>query len=299
VTSSAEAEEEYGAAGWLARAASDFLGQGGQTAVLVRSAGPEGLAALDAEDIHLLVVDPSVIDLATAYTWCEEHRALLVVDATPEGALPTGLSRNAAAYYPPLVDGDGTRPVAPAVAGVIARNDRTRRVWTSPAGRDAEVLGGRPAVALDSRTVESLANAHVNPLRDIGDGRLVVWGARTATTDPEWKYVAVRRSILFLEQSIDEGLRWAVFEPNDDALWLAARRAVEAFLLEVWRDGGLRGDKPEEAYFVRCDRSTMTQEDIDNGRLVVLVGVAPARPAEFVLFRIGQWTSSRPDPADD
>jgi phage tail sheath protein FI len=118
-----------------------------------------------------------------------------------------------------------------------------------------------------------------------------VWGARTISSDPEWMYVNVRRLFIFLEHSIDRGTQWAVFEPNNEALWLRIRLTIESFLTEVWRTGALMGTKPEEAFFVRCDRTTMTQSDLDNGRLICLIGVAPTKPAEFVIFRIGQWTA--------
>lgn len=113
------------------------------------------------------------------------------------------------------------------------------------------------------------------------------------SADPEWKYINIRRYVAYLEQSIDQGTRWAVFEPNGEALWADVRRMIEDFLLNEWRSGALLGDKPEKAYFVRCDRTTMTQDDLDNGRLVILIGVAPLKPAEFVIFRIGQWTADR------
>jgi phage tail sheath protein FI len=115
---------------------------------------------------------------------------------------------------------------------------------------------------------------------------------RFATADPEWKYVNLRRYFVYLEHSIDEGTQWAVFEPNDESLWSAVRGSVTDFLCGEWQAGALRGDRPEEAFFVSCDRSTMTQNDLDNGRLVVEIGIAPVRPAEFVIFRIGQWTAT-------
>jgi phage tail sheath protein FI len=120
-----------------------------------------------------------------------------------------------------------------------------------------------------------------------------LWGARTISSDPEWKYVNLRRYFAYLEHSIDKGTQWAVFEPNGELLWGNVRRTIEDFLLNEWTMGALLGDKPERAYFVKCDRSTMTQNDLDNGRLVCLIGVAPLRPAEFVIFRIGQWTADR------
>jgi phage tail sheath protein FI len=130
----------------------------------------------------------------------------------------------------------------------------------------------------------------VNCLRLIDQAGLVVWGARTITSDPEWKYVNLRRYFAFLEHSIDRGTTWAVFEPNGPDLWANVRRTVEDFLFNEFKLGHLLGVTPEEAYFVACDRSTMTQNDLDNGRLVCLVGVSPLRPAEFVIFRIGQKT---------
>ena len=115
-----------------------------------------------------------------------------------------------------------------------------------------------------------------------------VWGARTVSSDPEWKYVSVRRLAIFIEASIAKGLDWAVFEPNGEALWGRMRSCAEDFLLGVWRSGALQGDKPEDAFFVRIDRTMMTQGDIDQGRLVMVVGVAPLKPAEFVVLRF-EW----------
>jgi len=115
--------------------------------------------------------------------------------------------------------------------------------------------------------------------------------------DPSWKYVNLRRLYAYIEHSIDHGLQWVVFEPNGEQLWARVRQQVEDFLTELWRNGRLVGARPEEAFFVKVDRSTMTQDDIDNGRLVVLVGVAALKPAEFVIFRIGQWTAV--DDGDD
>ncbi|MDP2702710.1 MAG: phage tail sheath C-terminal domain-containing protein, partial [Candidatus Rokubacteria bacterium] len=132
----------------------------------------------------------------------------------------------------------------------------------------------------------------IEDVRAIRDFR--VWGGRTLSTDPEWKYVNVRRLFIYLEASIDKGTQWAVFEPNAEPLWAKIRRAVEDFLTSEWRSGGLPGSRPEEAFFVKCDRSTMTQDDIDQGRLICVVGVAVVRPSEFVIFRIGQWTADRP-----
>jgi len=128
-------------------------------------------------------------------------------------------------------------------------------------------------------------------LRDFrAQGRgLRVYGARCITSLTEWKYINVRRLFIFLEASLDQGTQWAVFEPNDQTLWNRLIQSVSAFLTTIWREGGLMGSKPEEAYFVKCGRDTMSQDDLDNGRLIMLIGVAPVFPAEFVIIRIGQW----------
>ncbi|HWK89607.1 MAG TPA: phage tail sheath C-terminal domain-containing protein, partial [Longimicrobium sp.] len=120
-------------------------------------------------------------------------------------------------------------------------------------------------------------------------------GARLASSDPEWKYVSDRRYFNYIERSIDVCTQWAVFEPNGEVLWANVRQTISSFLYNEWRNGALLGTDPKEAYFVRCDRSTMTQNDLDNGRLVCLVGVAAIKPAEFVIFRIGQKTADARD----
>ena len=131
----------------------------------------------------------------------------------------------------------------------------------------------------------------INCLRFFEGRGYRVWGARTISSDPEWTYINVRRLFIYLEHSIDRATQWAVFEPNNEELWLKIRLTIEGFLYDVWRSGALLGARPEDAYFVRCDRTTMSQSDLDNGRLICLIGVAPTKPAEFVIFRIGQWTA--------
>ena len=119
-----------------------------------------------------------------------------------------------------------------------------------------------------------------------------MWGARTASSDPEWVYVNIRRYFNYLEASIDYGTQWAVFEPNGEALWYNIQQTISSFLYNEWVSGALLGATQQEAFFVRCDRTTMTQADLDNGRLICLVGVAAIKPAEFVIFRIGQKTAN-------
>jgi len=185
-------------------------------------------------------------------------------------------------------------PFAPggAVAGVMARTDANRGVWKSPAGLEATLSG---VIGL-SVQLNDLENGAINPLgvnclRYLSGRGYRVWGARLASSDPEWKYVSDRRYFNYLEASIDRGTQWAVFEPNGERLWANIRQTIEDFLYNEWRNGALLGTTVEQAFFVRCDRSTMTQNDLDNGRLVCLIGVAIIKPAEFVIFRIGQKTA--------
>ena len=175
------------------------------------------------------------------------------------------------------------------VTGIYARSDIERGVHKAPAN---EVVRGLSASRPTStRAVRTCSTRGINALRFFEGRGSRVWGARTISSDPEWKYVNVRRLFIYIEHSIDLGTQWAVFEPNNRRLWDNVRQTVEDFLLVLWRDGALLGDKPEEAFFVRCDRTTMTQNDLDNGRLICLIGVAPVKPAEFVIFRIGQYTA--------
>jgi hypothetical protein len=175
------------------------------------------------------------------------------------------------------------------VCGIYARSDIQRGVHKAPAN---EVVLGltKFEININKARQDVLNPEGINALRFFEGRGNRVWGARTLSSDPEWKYVNVRRLFIFMEHSIDKSTQWAVFEPNNDRLWRNIRQTVEDFLLTLWRDGALIGEKPEKAYFVHCDRSTMTQNDLDNGRMICLIGVAPTKPAEFVIFRIGQWT---------
>ncbi len=176
------------------------------------------------------------------------------------------------------------------VTGIYARTDVERGVFKAPAN---EVVQGltRLEANINKARQDVLNPEGINALRFFPGRGNRVWGARTMSSDPEWKYVNVRRLFIYLEHSIDKSTQWAVFEPNNDRLWANLRQSVEDFLYVQWRDGALYGAKPADSYFVRCDRTTMTQNDIDNGRLICLIGVAPTMPAEFVIFRIGQWTA--------
>lgn len=207
-------------------------------------------------------------------------------------------SKYAALYYPwvrildPVTREEIHLPPSGFIAGIYARNDINRAVYKAPANEVINLALGFEKL-INKGQQEILNPEAINCLRFFEGRGMLVWGARLISSDPEWKYVNLRRYFAYLERSIDRGTQWAVFEPNGDALWANVRRTIEDFLLNEWQSGALLGDKPEKAFFVKCDRTTMTQNDLDNGRLICLIGIAPLKPAEFVIFRIGQWTADR------
>jgi len=187
------------------------------------------------------------------------------------------------------------------MAGLYARVDIERGVHKAPAN---EVIRGIDTsngfhgleVEVTKREQDQLNPKGINALRFFPNRNTRVWGARTLATDGSWKYINVRRIFIFVERSIDEGTQWVVFEPNDEKTWARVRQTITNFLTTVWRSGALFGLKQEEAFFVRCDRTTMTQDDIDNGRLICVIGIAPVKPAEFVIFRIQQKLIDQKEP---
>ncbi len=207
-------------------------------------------------------------------------------------------SKYAALYYPwvtvldPITRREINLPPSGFVAGICARNDVERGVHKAPANEVVRLAMGFESM-LNNGQQEVLNPDGINCFRYFEGRGMRLWGARTISSDPEWKYLNVRRYFAYLERSIDKHTQWAVFEPNGEQLWANVRRTIEDFLLNEWQKGALLGEKPEKAFFVRCDRSTMSQNDLDNGRLVCQIGVAPLKPAEFVVFRIGQWTGDR------
>jgi phage tail sheath protein FI len=218
-------------------------------------------------------------------------------------------SKYAALYHPWLVIPEpfpvnlskiADYPIPPSghMLGIYARTDIERGVHKAPAN---EVVRGITGLQrLLNKSEHDILNPYpvnINVIRDFrNDSRGIrVYGGRVITSDPDWKYVNVRRLLIFIEASINRGLQWVVFEPNADPLWARVRRSITNFLTLVWRNGGLEGTKVEEAFFVKCDRTTMTQTDIDSGRLICVVGVAPVKPAEFVIVRIGLWTAHADD----
>jgi len=300
-------------------AVADFLPPNGETL-------KHGLYALEQADLFNLLcippyrspVDPLDVDVilvGAAAAYCEKKRAMLIVDppkdwTTKEAAKNKftdanndnvgARSRNAAIFFPrlrqpnPLHDYQ-MEDFAPcgAVAGVFARTDGQRGVWKAPAGLDATLVGV-PALSVQLTDKENgeLNPLGVNCLRAFQAAGRVIWGARTLRgadqLADEYKYIPVRRLALYLEESLFRGIQWVVFEPNDEPLWAQIRLNVGAFMHNLFRQGAFQGSSPREAYFVKCDKETTTQNDINLGIVNVVVGFAPLKPAEFVVLKIQQ-----------
>ena len=173
------------------------------------------------------------------------------------------------------------------MAGIWARNDSTRGVHKAPAN---EIVRGALGLEVQvSRNEQDTLNpVGINCIRAFPGRGIRVWGARTLSSDPEWRYINVRRLFNYVAESIMEGTQWSVFEPNDERLWMQLRIAASNFLMRTWREGALFGSTPEQAFFVKCDAETNPPEVVDAGQLIVEIGLAPVKPAEFVIFRIGQ-----------
>lgn len=276
--------------------------------------GLDGLFQLDRIDLFNLLSVPgeskaSVI--AALEKFCRDRRAFLIADSSPTDTLTTlqggpdaamtgADAINAALYFPWVVAPDPFQgglvrafPPSGFVAGIYARTDSQRGVWKAPAGTEAS-LSGATSVALNLTDNENgvLNPQAINVLRNFPVYGNVVWGARTLQGNDqrgsEWKYVPVRRLALFLEESLYRGTQWVVFEPNDEPLWSQIRLNVGAFMQDLFRQGAFQGRTPREAYFVKCDKETTTQNDINRGIVNIAVGFAPLKPAEFVIIQIQQ-----------
>lgn len=282
----------------------------------------KGLYALEQADLfNLLCIPPykgddvetSLVSKAAAY--CEGRRAMLLVDSpsdwTDKSAAVTKVkdtatdnvgtrSRNAALFFPrlrqpnPLHDNQPENFVpCGTVAGVFSRTDTQRGVWKAPAGLDA-TLTGVPQLSVQLTDAENgeLNPLGVNCLRAMPAAGRVIWGSRTLQGDDrlasEWKYISVRRTALFIEESLYRGTQWVVFEPNDEPLWAQIRLNIGAFMHNLFRQGAFQGQTPKDAYFVKCDSETTTQADINLGIVNIIVGFAPLKPAEFVVIKLQQ-----------
>ncbi|MBB4634926.1 phage tail sheath C-terminal domain-containing protein [Longimicrobium terrae] len=299
------------------------LGGGGETAYgpadaynlfIGDRAARRGIYALEAVDIFNLMCLPGVTDagiLADASAYCRERRAFLIVDAprnavTPDAmatlALGSALPKTdrAAVYFPWVYVADplkGGKPrlSAPSgtIAGLYARTDASRGVWKAPAGTEASLLGVQKTDYHLTDGENGVLNPRgVNAIRTFPGVGPVAWGARTLRGDDkladEWKYVPVRRLALYIEESLYRGTQWVVFEPNDEPLWAQIRLNLGAFMHNLFRQGAFQGKTPAQAYLVKCDADTTTQNDINLGVVNILVGFAPLKPAEFVIIRLQQ-----------
>ncbi len=288
----------------------DFTGTG-------KEGAKTGLFALEKADLfNLLCIPPYAGDdvesplVTTAAAYCEKRRAMMIVDPPSSwtsvalardgaGALGTN-SKNAAVFFPRLRKPDalrenqmGTFAPCGVIAGVMARTDAQRGVWKAPAGLDATLNGVTGfSVPLTDDENGQLNPLGVNCLRAFPAAGRVVWGARTLQGNDqlasEWKYIPVRRLALYLEESLYRGTQWVVFEPNDEPLWAQIRLNVGAFMNNLFRQGAFQGTAAKDAYFVKCDKETTTQNDINQGIVNIVVGYAPLKPAEFVILKFQQ-----------
>lgn len=282
------------------------------TALLPLS-GAGGAYLLDQVDLFNILSVPGLAKDTTITAlegFCRKRRAFLIADCeenatfTTQKGGPAGMTgedaMNAAFYFPwvsapdPLAE-NRLRPFPPAgfVAGLYAKTDGSRGVWKAPAGTDAS-LTGVAGVAVPLTDLENgvLNPQAVNCIRNFSVYGTILWGARTLrgndAVGSEWKYVPVRRTALFIEESLFRALKWVVFEPNDEPLWAQIRLNVGAFMQNLFRQGAFQGRTPQEAYFVKCDKETTTQNDINLGIVNIAVGFAPLKPAEFVVVQIQQ-----------
>ncbi len=264
-----------------------------------------GLSAFKKIDDISILYSPNSNEALTKelISHCENLKDRFVIIDAPQKTLVTVSPRDDydtkyGAYYYPWIKiiepRNGMKKLIPPggyMAGIYARSDVERGVHKAPAN---EVVRGVVDLEfpIEKGQQDILNPKGVNCIRSFPGRGIRVWGARTLSSDPSWKYINIRRLFMYIEESIDEGTQWVVFEPNSEILWARVIQTINNFLKSVWKSGALMGLTPEEAFFVKCDRTTMTQDDIDNGRLIVMIGVAPVKPAEFVIFRIAQWTNN-------
>ena len=304
--------DEPGTAGWISNGPSALVGSD------VDKTGMSALDRIDPFIFNILCIpaaanlDQNGMDLVVpqAEAYCLSKRAFFILDIpesvdtqadmvswmeTNDGFRHT----NAAVYFPRLVIPDPLnenrpRNVGPSgtLAGVYARTDSTRGVWKAPAGTDADLRGARLAIKLTDGENGGLNPLGINALRNFSIFGNVSWGARTLDgadqQASEWKYIPVRRMALYIEESLYEGSKWIVFEPNDEPLWAQIRLNFGAFMHGLFRQGAFQGSTPKDAYFVKCDKETTTQNDINSGIVNIIVGFAPLKPAEFVVIKIQQ-----------
>lgn len=266
-----------------------------------------GIQSFVDNDVVSLMAVPGVVDpnvQLTLVAHCENLASRFAVLDCPRDAKKVNDiinhrnlfdSNYAALYHPwleifdPLDKKTIAVPPSGAILGIYARSDNTRGVHKAPANEVVKACTGLDC-QFNKGEQDILNPKGVNLIRVFPGQGIRVWGARTVSSDGSWKYINVRRLFIFIEESIKANTNWAVFEPNDEVLWVRVQRTISVFLNNLWRNGSLAGSTPDEAFFVSIGRTTMTQDDIDNGRLICVIGVAPVKPAEFVIFRITQKT---------
>ena len=284
------------------------VGGGGRDGLFIgRDGGPgarTGLKCMDeVDEIAILLapgqVSPAVQDALLSH--CETRKDRFAILDSPEtisggvDKLPKPRDSKYGAYYFPWIQvydpdkGNIFVPPSGHIAGVYSRTDSERGVHKAPAN---EIIRGALGMKYNvSKGEQDLLNPKgINAIRFM-NGAIRIWGARTLSTDPSWRYISVRRLFIMVESSIERATQWVVFEPNDHRLWKRVQRTIASFLTLLWRNGALMGTAPEQAFYVKCDDETNPPEVIDAGQLVVEIGLAPVKPAEFVIFRIGQMAS--------
>jgi uncharacterized protein len=266
------------------------------------------------KDNHIHALPPNIYN-GMASVYCRERRAFLILDP-PAGwtnvqeatdpvngisSFSDGLVRDfCAVYFPNLVikNADGSiREIGPsgAIAGMMSRIDASHGVWKAPAGDIADIENASDLkLLINDSDNEILNSAGINAIREF-QGRIVCWGARTVdgadSLGSEWKYIPIRRTALFIEQSLNEGLQWVVFEPNNESLWAQIQNSAEHFMHQLYNMGAFKGIKPGDAYYVKCDSDTNSQNDIVNGIVNIQIGFAPLQAAEFIIISIQLMTA--------
>jgi uncharacterized protein len=309
-----------------------FFNAGGNNAIVLNLPSPPSASALESALVSLdvpfnLLCIPATASLPAAdmhavmlaaQKLCATRNAFYIADIPHSKVISTpaameswfansgvNASDYAAVYYPRLNVPDSLHQNAPreigysgTVAGIYANIDNTRGVWRAPAGAEAIIPAASPAFVLDDATTGQLNSLAINPIRKLPTIGTVLWGARTtagaSSANSNYQYINVRRLAIYIEQSLQSGLQWVVFEPNSPPLWALIRLTVNSFLMQLWKQGAFQGNKPDQSFFVKCDATTITQTDLDNGRVNVQIGFAPIKPAEFVIISITLLTNPNP-----
>jgi hypothetical protein len=315
ITSFEEFQEIFGSFSedkLLAYNVDGFFKNGGTLCYVIRVENIEipeiddALSNLEKIEVNLISIPDNrgLIDvIKEVIEFCEEEGNYFYIIDPPVGLEPdeilnfkdiNGLNSSfSALYYPniyintPIMEEQLLIQPSGFIAGCYSRTDSKRGVWKAPAGRDVEIIGATGLEIDPSESeLESLNTENINPLKQYQD-KIILWGGKTLEKDTELKYIATKRLVMFVKNSIHKGYQWAIFEPNDEKLWSKLRTLAFDFLAKVWRDGALQGSRPQEAFFVKCDRETNTENVINKGKVRIELGIAITKPAEFTRINIG------------